>query len=598
MDRIWTTSPAKERGAVTSEPFTSEPFTGRFALANLRLFWGVLFGVAIVWSLFQADVFAKELVNFDGWPLLARFFRAALSPDLSPSFLWLTLDATVTTLAFAVSGTALSVVIGIGTGILASEVWWRSIFPRHKGRHWAIGYRAPWLIIRGLLAFLRAIHEIVWGLFFVNIIGLDPLTAVLAIGIPFGAVMGKVFSEILDDAPKEALVALQNSGVAPSKAILYTLLPQIFPDLMAYSFYRLECAIRAAAVLGIIGAGGLGHEIFLSLQTLKYEQIWTLFFALFLLNGAADFWSGLLRRRLQSVDRTQRPQARAGQRSLAQVQERQSVPTSLVLRGSVIGIALLIPFSFRYIQPDIGRLFSSQTLEHLVFIGERSFPLHFGALSVSEWLRLINTTMAMSVLATFGAGLLALPLSYAAANNFMLPGGLLYPSHGRWWYRLIGWATLLLSRGLLLVTRSVPPPIWALVALFVLFPGILPGALALGLYTLGVLGRLVAETVENLDERPLTALKSLGADGGQVFAYGVLPATFPRFIGYLLYRWEETIRATVVIGLVGAGGLGRLLTQQLVSFNYQGMLTTLVVFVMITFVVDLVSTVARRSFRS
>lgn len=87
------------------------------------------------------------------------------------------------------------------------------------------------------------------------------------------------------------------------------------------------------------------------------------------------------------------------------------------------------------------------------------------------------------------------------------------------------------------------------------------------------------------------------AGARSIFAYGVLPATMPRFISYLLYRWEETIRATVVIGLVGAGGLGRLLTNQLVSFNYQGVLTTLIIFVSITFAVDLVSALARSAFR-
>lgn len=87
------------------------------------------------------------------------------------------------------------------------------------------------------------------------------------------------------------------------------------------------------------------------------------------------------------------------------------------------------------------------------------------------------------------------------------------------------------------------------------------------------------------------------AGARSIFAYGVLPATMPRFISYLLYRWEETIRATVVIGLVGAGGLGRLLTNQLVNFNYQGVLTTLIVFVSITFAVDLVSALARSAFR-
>jgi phosphonate transport system permease protein len=136
-----------------------------------------------------------------------------------------------------------------------------------------------------------------------------------------------------------------------------------------------------------------------------------------------------------------------------------------------------------------------------------------------------------------------------------------------------------------------------LLLLFILFPGILPGALALGIYTLGVLGRLLAEVVENLDQRPLDALKAQGASKAGVFMYGALPPMFPRFVSYFLYRWEEIIRATVVVGLVGAGGLGRSLTEQLSGFNYPAVLATLLVFILITFIVDLVSQSARKTLR-
>jgi phosphonate transport system permease protein len=163
--------------------------------------------------------------------------------------------------------------------------------------------------------------------------------------------------------------------------------------------------------------------------------------------------------------------------------------------------------------------------------------------------------------------------------------------------RLTSILILFAARAVLLILRSVPAPIWALLLLFVFFPGILPGALALGLYTLGVLGRLNAESVENLDERPLRALKAQGAGGGQVFAYGVLPPTTPSFLGYTFYRWEEAIRATIVVGLVGAGGLGRLLIEGLSSFNYQGVFTVLIVFIGLIFLVDLTSAQARKAFR-
>lgn len=156
---------------------------------------------------------------------------------------------------------------------------------------------------------------------------------------------------------------------------------------------------------------------------------------------------------------------------------------------------------------------------------------------------------------------------------------------------------LLFTRFLLLFTRAIPAPIWALLFLFVLFPGILPGAIALGIHNMGILGRLMAEVTENLDTRSGRSLKALGATNSQVLIYAVLPHTLPRFMAYILYRWEVCIRATVIVGFVGAGGLGRLLTEQLSSFDYRGVVATLICFICLTFLVDLVSATVRRSLR-
>ena len=153
------------------------------------------------------------------------------------------------------------------------------------------------------------------------------------------------------------------------------------------------------------------------------------------------------------------------------------------------------------------------------------------------------------------------------------------------------------SKLVLVILRAIPAPVWALLLLFVLYPGIVPGALALGVYTMGVLGRLMAETTENLDDRPLRALRAQGASGAQVLCYGVLPAAVPRFVAYGLYRWEVAVRDTVVVGVVGAGGLGLLLDHQLASFDYGGAFTTLAALIILTFAVDLTSAALRRALR-
>ncbi len=591
------------------------------------MIWALLALAALAWSAWEAGVFGADPVNEGGWAQVERFLAAALHPETSPDFLARAARATFTTVAFAVCGTLLSLVLGAVGGMLGSETWWRAVFRTREEGPWS-GWRAPWLTVRAVLAVPRAIHEIIWGLFFVSLVGLDPLVGVLAIAIPYGAICAKVFSELLDEADRTSLDALLNRGVRPLKAFLYSLVPEAFPDLLSYAFYRFECSIRSAAVLGIIGAGGLGYEIFLSLQSLRYEQMWTFLLALVALTGLTDLWSGVLRRRMGSPHRIDitfdmegtgeeapdagavgspgpaegdapagagagevgvsvPPEGRAGARS---------PDRDPFVRASVWAGLALVAVAVWQVGPSFGQLLEPRTARMLDQIVSEAVPPTLGEGSWAGLFELSRKTLAMSILAIAGAAGAGVLLAYPAATNFLLPGGVLGERRGAA-ATAAGAAVWSITRGLLLFLRAVPAPIWALILLFVFFPGILPGALALALYTTGVLGRLMAEVVENLDARPLRALKAQGATGLQVFLYGVVPATAPRFLGYTLYRWEVSIRATAMVGLVGAGGLGRELSERMSSFDYQGVLTLLLAYVVLTFLVDMASALARRDLR-
>ena len=130
--------------------------------------------------------------------------------------------------------------------------------------------------------------------------------------------------------------------------------------------------------------------------------------------------------------------------------------------------------------------------------------------------------------------------------------------------------------------------------LFVLLPGPWPGAVALGVYNLGVLGRLLAEAVENVSDGRALALEAAGATRLQAAGYSTLPAVAGRFVSLALYRWEVTIRETVVVGVVGAGGLGRALDEELSAFAWAEVTSIIIALVVVALVVDLASTRLRR----
>lgn len=500
---------------------------------------------------------------------MARFWQGALQPVLAPDFLLLTLDAAIVTLAYAVLGTLLSIMIGLVGGVAVSEIWWRAVLPRHDGLR-----NTLWSLLRGLLAVPRGIHELVWGLIFINILGLDPLTAILAIAIPYGAIIAKVVAETLDETDQGPYKAILNSGSRPLVAILYGLVPTALPDLISYAFYRLECGIRAAAVLGVIGAGGLGYQILLSMQTLDYSETWTFFYALLLLSGLADRWSAAIRGRLRDGSLLNHSDSR--EKSIAP-----NLGDPLLTR-SLLAAGLLVPISIWYVSPNWGLVWSERTGRLVGDLATRSWP---PVLLNSESLWELSTlTLAMSILsaaiATLGGGLLAFP----AARIVVGEGAADRP--------LIKIGRRLLTgiiRSALLLMRAIPAPIWALLLLFVFFPGILPGAFALALYNMGVLGRLMSEVVENVDPRPSQAIRAAGARPPSVFLYGVLPVVTPRFTALGLYRWENAIRETAIVGVVGAGGLGRALSEQLAAFNYPAVMTILMCLILLTFGVDLIS---------
>ncbi|HRI52328.1 MAG TPA: ABC transporter permease subunit [Pseudomonadota bacterium] len=576
------------RQALAKEARSARARLGRPAVPALVLQAAVV-GAVLLAALAVAGVLGRgPILNRSGWPLVWQFLRAAAHPELGRSTVALAVESTFITLAFALGGTSLALLLGLVGGVLSSEVLWRP-HAAEGGRRQRLRHLG-WTAVRALLAVPRAIHEMIWGLFLVNVLGLDPLVAVLAIALPFGAITSKVFGEIFDETPRAACEALRAAGASELAALIYGILPQALPDLLSYAFYRFECAIRAAALLGLIGAGGLGYQILLSLQSLQYAQIWTFLYALLLLGGLADSWSSFLRRRLQ---RTGGSDPSWG--SLV-ARRRSALGMEPAARWSLLCAALLIPLSFWFIGGDAERLLSGKTLRLLGGVLRESWPPRLDAALLGRLGRLAIDTLAMSILAITLAGVGGLIASFPAAASLVIPGNL-FDSERSGRGRLGGLIALTAARGILLLGRALSEAIWALLVLFILFPGVLPGAVALGLYNLGVLGRLMAAVHDNLDPRPLRSLAAQGASRGQVFFYGVLPQSLPRCLAYVFYRWEVCIRATVVVGLVGAGGLGRVLNDQLSSFDYRGVVTTLVVLSLLTLLVDLASAAARRRLR-
>ena len=204
-----------------------------------------------------------------------------------------------------------------------------------------------------------------------------------------------------------------------------------------------------------------------------------------------------------------------------------------------------------------------------------------------ETAKLAYDTLIMSVLAIGLTGLGAFPTFVFGARN--VSNGELGGAPSKFNTALYHAVRLTFA-----LTRAVPELVWAMIIVFFLSPGVLPGAVALALHNYGVVGKLSSEVVENLDPGPARALRASGAGNLQMLIYGILPQALPSFLTYLLYRWEVVIRTTVVVGFVSAGGLGREFRLSISLFHYTDVALIIAWYLILVVGVDLVSAGLRR----
>lgn len=267
--------------------------------------------VAAICAAIALDASWRGLVpQAGGFELVRRFFARALSPAFdyeaevpagTPALLVSAFDAARRTLVFAVAGMSLALVLGVVLGFLGSSAWWAG--DRAGGRTLAErGLRrsvapAIWAATRVVIVGMRSVHELLWAVLFLAALGLNNITAVVAISIPYAGTLAKVFSEMIDEAPRDASHALRDAGATPLQVFALGLVPRALPDMCAYAFYRFECAVRSSAILGFFGFPTLGYSISASFENLHFGEVWTYLYALCALVVGIEVWSGALRRR-------------------------------------------------------------------------------------------------------------------------------------------------------------------------------------------------------------------------------------------------------------------------------------------------------------
>ena len=259
-----------------------------------RIFW-LLAAAVLLWPLLVVAEFNPwQLLNEDSLKPTLRFLADFLPPRLDAEFLLLVARETWRTLAIATAGLVLALLLAVPLALLSVRVLSLSGL---AGRM-AAAPAAMRIAVRALLVVLRSVPELIWALVFVRVVGLGPTAGVLAIGLTYGGMLGKVYSEILESGDAHVTTALLRNGCGRLQAFFYGLLPQNAAELTSYTVYRWECAIRSSAVLGFVGAGGLGQQMDSSMKMFAGAEVSTMLLVFIALVAATDRLSAWLRKAL------------------------------------------------------------------------------------------------------------------------------------------------------------------------------------------------------------------------------------------------------------------------------------------------------------
>jgi phosphonate transport system permease protein len=249
----------------------------------------------LLWPLLVATEFKPWVLLEPGsLRVSSRFIGSFFPPTLQPEFLALVARETWRTVAIATAGITLALVIALPATLLSTRVLSVSAL---SGRMATLPFLLR-LALRWGLIVLRSVPELVWALVFVRVVGLGATSGVLAIALTYGGMLGKVYGDILESGEPHATQTLLRNGSGRLQAFFYALLPGSSAELVSYTVYRWECAIRSSVVLGFVGAGGLGQQLDNSLKMFNGGEVATMLLVFMALVALADRVSAWLRKAL------------------------------------------------------------------------------------------------------------------------------------------------------------------------------------------------------------------------------------------------------------------------------------------------------------
>jgi phosphonate transport system permease protein len=472
------------------------------------------------------------------------------------------------TLSIVVCATVLSVLLSVPVAIMAAA----NTTPGPSAR----------LAARGLIVLARAVPDVVLAIVFMRVFGLGAFAGVLAMGLHSIGMIGKMYADAVEQIDEGPRTAVRAGGATRTQELTAGVLPQVLPAFVAHGLHRFDINLRISVVLGFVGVEGLGHAIASAFRGLDYQRGMALALLVLLLCVLVELLSGAIRRALlRGGDTRSRRGAGPAEPVGAPPSAARTSPPWTVRRARRAGYAvvagLILAVSVWGIDVSPARLVTA--LSELGATLALFWPPETGGI-LAELLADLWVTVKIAFAATLMGAVLALPVGALAARNVA-------PSP----------AVQRVFRIFVVTVRGVPELVLAVVFVVVTGLGAVAGALALGIGAIGLLGKLVADSLEEVDPGVEQALRATGAGRWQVFFSATLPQAAPAFVGHLLYQLDVNIRSATLLGIVGAGGIGFHLQNAARVLEF-GVVTTVMLLVFATvLIVELLAVWLRRVVR-
>jgi len=251
---------------------------------NQTIIFGIILVMVYYWALRGTDTNPANFVK--GVPFMADFVRRMFPPDISNLSTFL--GKAIETLQMAIVGSTLGALIALPLSFLAARNVVSNKFIYHG--------------VRTIFDICRGINELVWGLIFVSMVGLGPFPGVLALAAHVTGALGRYFSEAIETVDTNIVKAIVSTGANKIQVIIRGIFPQVRPLFINYSLYYLENNFRAATVLGLVGAGGIGMELITSMRLFRSQEVLTILIIMVVMVAIIDRISAYIRKKIIGLE--------------------------------------------------------------------------------------------------------------------------------------------------------------------------------------------------------------------------------------------------------------------------------------------------------